>query len=95
MNVQGTYVQRRMRFRAKGPSIQIAWAKAMSVGPGIITNTSHVEAQRVGHSVDDRTRRFERLARWAVVICWGPLTWPAASLWARLCERMGLWPETM
>ena len=20
------------------------------------------------------------------------LTWPAASLWARLCERMGLWP---
>ena len=31
---------------------------------------------------------------WAVAICLGSLTWPVASLWARLCERMDLWSET-
>ena len=80
-----------MRFRAKGPSIQIAWAKAISVGPGNRTNDDRFEAQRAGRSDNDRTTQTERLARWAENVVLDSQTWPAAPLWARLCERMDLW----
>ena len=81
----------RLRFRANGPSVPIAWAKAISAGPWNMANHNPIEAQRAGHSVGDRALAIERLGRWPAMVFWVSLTWPAASLWARLCERMDLW----
>ena len=37
--------------RAKGPTVQIAWVKAISVGPGNGTTRNPMEGQRPGRSV--------------------------------------------
>ena len=55
---------RRIAFRAKGPSILKAWAKAISVGPGNRAPKNAFEAQRAGHSDVGQTTHIERLGRW-------------------------------
>ena len=53
-----------MRLRANGPSIPIAWAKAISIGPGNMTNHRHVQGQRPGDSDFYRRISRERLGCW-------------------------------